>query len=58
MFKIILTDTFNDYSRVAFRSNSRDIAIQIRDEMNRLNSEAARLTGQTIRYVYSVLQVK
>jgi hypothetical protein len=58
MFKIILTDTFNDYSRTAFRSNNREIAIQIRDEMNRLNSEAARLTGQAIRYVYSIIQVR
>ena len=58
MFNIILTDTFNDYSKTVFRSNSREIAIQIRDEMNRMNQEAARLTGRAIRYAYSILQVK
>ena len=58
MFKIILTDSFNDYSKTVFRCNVKSQAIAIRDEMNRLNAEAARLTGRAIRYVYSIMELR
>ncbi len=58
MFKIILTDSFNDYCKTVFRCDNKTTAIQVRDEMNRLNEEAARLTGRAIRYVYSILEIR
>ncbi len=56
MFHILMRDKQTGFQHVAFRSNAYSIAVQIRDEMNRLNAEAARLTGQTIRFVYTILE--
>lgn len=58
MFKVILTDTFNGYTKTVFPPAEKSTAIKIRDEMNRLNVEAARLTGNAIRYVYSILEIR
>ncbi len=45
-------------SCTVFRCESEGIAKAIRDRMNSLNVEAARLTGQSVKFIYSILKGK
>ena len=55
MVKIAMRDLETGNRKVVFTCATSGQAIQIAAEMNRLNEEAARLTGSAIRFVYMIL---
>jgi hypothetical protein len=50
-----MTDKQTKRNAVMFNCENSWVAMEIADEMNRLNKEAARLTGQAIRFFYTIL---
>ena len=58
MTNVIMQHTTTKQTMFAFKCASTDEAIRVSDEMNRLNEEAARLTGSVIKFVYSILEIK
>ena len=55
MTKVIMQHTTTGQTMLAFTCENVSQANSIAAEMNRLNSEAARLTGSIVRYVYTVI---
>lgn len=55
IFKVKATDLETGNAMIAYRCATHTDALNVCKELNRLNSEAARLTGKVIRFVYSVI---
>jgi hypothetical protein len=55
MVKIALRDLQTNNRKIVFSCATSKQAIDVAAEMNRLNAEAARLTGTAIRFVYMIL---
>jgi len=54
MFKILLTDTANQNSKVIFKAETLYHAEQIIKALNDLNVESAKISGKIIRFVYTL----
>lgn len=55
MVKVAMRDLVTGDRKVMFRCATSKQAIDVAAEMNRLNEEAARLTGTAIRFIYMIL---
>ena len=52
---VMMMEKTTGKTAIVFRCENSLTARDIADEMNRLNQEAARLTGKAVKFIYAII---